>query len=106
MTVTLDAKDRQLWTGDLCDITHRNLVDEYGEQIVTRFQVISADEVDSGHKVRYKLLRFEFVGRFAYWMRDDAPVFTSATPEDKQSGMWWSDVNGKMSDGTDGYTWQ
>lgn len=106
MTIALDAKDRTLWTGDLCDITHRNLVDEYGEQIVTRFQVISAEEIDSGHRVKYKLLRFEFVGRFAFWMRSDAPVFTSASDADLEQGMWWSDASGKMSDGSDGYTWQ
>lgn len=106
MTVTLDAKDRALWTGDLCDVTHRNLVDEFGEQIITRFQVISADEIDSGHRVKYKLLKFELVGRFAYWMRDDAPVFTLASEADLEQGMWWSDTLGKMSDGSDGYTWQ
>ena len=106
MTLAVDAKDRALWTGDICNITHRNLVDEYGAEVETPFQVIAAEESESGHVVKYKLIRFEFVGNFAYWMADAAPVFTVATVEEKKKGMWWADASGKMSDGSDGYTWQ
>jgi hypothetical protein len=106
MSLAVDAKDRSLWTGDICDITHRSLVDEYGAEIPARFQVIAAEESDSGHMVKYKLIRFEFTGNFAYWTADAAPLFTVATVEEKKTGCWWSDASGKMSDGSDGYTWQ
>ena len=106
LTVTLDAKDRALWTGDIVDVTHRNIVDEFGEPIETRYQVITAEESDSGHRVKYKMVRFEFTGNFAFWMVNAAPVFTSASDAEKASGMWWSDDDGLMSDLTPGYKWQ
>lgn len=108
LDLTLDAKDRALWTGDIADVTHYNIVDETGLPVAQRWQVIEADEADSGHVVRYKLQRYEYLitDIFGYWMASDAPVYTLASDAEKLRGAWWSDENGKMSDGSDGAKWQ
>lgn len=106
MSLRLDAKDSDIWTGDVIDVIHRGIVDEFGNPTLNRFQVISADELDAGSVIEYKLLKFEFLGNFAYWMASSAPDYTAATDEQKKQGMWWSDVDGLLSDGTAGYTWQ
>lgn len=102
-TCSVDAKDRSNWTGDIIDVTHRNIVDSFGDEIETRYQIISAEEVDSGHLTKYKMIKFEFAGRFAFIMVETAPDFTSATEEEKASGCWIADDDGLMSDGSAGY---
>jgi hypothetical protein len=106
ITFSLDAKDRAIWTGDVVDINHRKLVDENGLNSTQRFFIISANEIKSGEVVQYKAITYSFVGRFLRWMADDAPVFTSATDSEKESGGWWSDASGLMSDSSEGYKWQ
>lgn len=107
MVLALDAKDRALWTGDVAEVEHRGVVDDTGAIIPQNWQVISADEADSGHLIRYTLQDFEYLDeRVAFWMENAAPVFTLATDDQKAFGMWWSDTNGEMSDGSDGYRWQ
>lgn len=103
MSISLDAKDRNIWTGDIIDVTHRNIVNEYGEPLQTRFQAISAEESDSGHTIRFKLQKFEFLGRFSFIMNNNAPDYLDATEQEKQTGCWLSGVDGTMSDNSDGY---
>ena len=40
LTLALDAKDRQLWTGDIADITHFNIVDTTGLPETQRWQIL------------------------------------------------------------------
>lgn len=106
LTIDMDAKDRATWTGDVLDVTHRGVVDFTGQPELTRWQVISADEAESGHRMRYDLQRFEFGAgqRFGTWMESDAPDYGDATFEEKQVGAWWADANGEV-DGDEGYNW-
>lgn len=106
--LSLDAKDRALWTGDIADVTHYNIVDETGLPVEQRWQVIEAEETDSGHVMRYKMQKYEYLitDIFGYWMAADAPVYTDATDQQKINGAWWSDADGKMSDGSAGAKWQ
>lgn len=107
MVVELDAKDRDVWTGDVVEITSKTVVDIFGQTVKTRWQVISADEIDSGHRVRYILQDFSFIAeRAAHFMEDAAPVFTSATDEQKETGAFYSDTDGLMSDLSQGYRYQ
>lgn len=107
VTMSLDARRGvDIWTGDIVDVTHRSFVDDTGEKIVWRGQVISAEEKAQGQPVKYKLQHFEFEGNFMVWEESGTPVFTSASAEEKAFGGWWSDTDGKMSDDTDGYKWQ
>lgn len=108
LTLELDAKDREIWTGDVVDATLLGQVDDTGEPEERRYQVVSAEEHDPGSSIRYKLLSYEFVGRYAYWMASDAPDFANATTAEKDDSRsaWWSEADGTMPDGTDGYQWQ
>lgn len=103
MTLQVDAKDRGTWTGDVVDVYHNGLVDIYGELVETRFQVLSAEEFDSGHAVRYKVIKFEFTGDFSFIMEEDAPDYADATDAEKEAGCWIAEASGLMPDGSDGY---
>lgn len=104
--VMMDAKDRAIWTGDIVDASVHNLVDLTGAIATTRFQVISAEEVQSGTRLEYEMLTFPFVGRFAFWMAEDAPPYDLATDEELRNGGWWARADGTMPDGADGWEWQ
>ena len=99
----LDAKDRSLDVGDVVQVTHRALVDSQGALTATNMQIISREEVESGHKVRYRAQKFGYIGRFAFVMADSANDYDSATDEEIATGGYISDANGLMSDGSDGY---
>lgn len=101
----LDAVNRDLWVGDVVRITHYDLVDVFGEPIPTLFQIISAEEVESGTRIRYELQDYEYTTKFAYWMEEGAPAYVDATDEERQTGFWWADDDGKLPDGSDGYNW-
>lgn len=106
MTVEVDAKDRALWTGDVVEVQHRNVVDVTGEQIRQIYQIISAEEVAAGHKVKYKLLRYEFIGNAALWAANSQADYTASTESEQQTYLYWSDENGLMSTGEAGPSWQ
>lgn len=107
-TVTLDAdaKDGEIWTGDVIDVLHRGIVDFEGRPALTRFQVTSAEEVEIGHRIRYELQSYAFaIGvRSAFWMADEAPDYSSASPTEKARGAWWADEDGTVG-GDPGYNW-
>lgn len=105
LDISLDAKDGQIWTGDICDITTSEIVDFTGAAKETRFQVLSAEEVEAGHKILYKLINFVYFGKFAYWMGRTAPSYGNATELQRQRGLFWAGENGKIGN-DDGYSWQ
>lgn len=106
LTVSLDAKDRAIKIGDVLDVTTKTVTDVNGRQVQTRWQAISFEETKPGDTIRLDLQTYQFFGRFGRWMENDAPDYNSATPEERASGAFWADANGKMPDGTDGYNWQ
>jgi hypothetical protein len=101
VSFSLDAKDRDIWTGSIVDITHRSLVDLAGANTPVRFFIISAQESDD--IIKYKAIEFNFVGRFAVIMADTAVDFTAASLSEQENGGWISDNAGLMSDGSEGY---
>lgn len=111
MTIELDAKDRKYWTGDVIDVTHMGLVDYTGMPVQARWQILSAEEIEAGHKIRYELDLFEFeIGALpGRWMEEDAPDFDNASESEKAEGAWWSDEDGMIDEGdgtlVEGYTW-
>ncbi len=65
----LDAKDSDLWTGDLADIVSRRLQGVDGANETTQFQIISAQELTTAAKrgvYKYRALENNYTGRFAY----------------------------------------
>jgi len=106
LTLALDAKDRHFWTGDVVDVTHRSVVDFSGAPVQTRYQILSAEETEPGHTVEYRLEVYEYGPdlRFGRWMAVDSPDYEDATPEERLTGAWWADEDGKVN-GNDGYRW-
>lgn len=107
-TFQLDAKDREIWSGDVVEATVDNIVDPTGLPKSRRWQVISAEETMPGEVVQYKaqFYEFQFLTRSAVWMRADAPSYTNAPEEDKILGAYWGTKVGDMPDGSPGYSWQ
>ena len=108
LTVQLDAKDRELWTGDILNVEHRTVTDDTGQPLSKLYQVISAHETQHGHVVQYELQTFPFTGvRFGFWMDDNAPDYADATEQERLTGGWWSDEDGRIPDDNSlGYEWQ
>lgn len=107
LTIEVDAKDRDTWTGDVIDTISRQVVDFTGQPETVRWQIISAEETVPGHKTQYELVVYEYGTdtRAGRWMAADAPVYTEASETELTTGMFWSDADGNMSDGEPGYTW-
>jgi hypothetical protein len=108
LKLRVDAKDRAVWTADIVDILHRNIVDFTGSPTLERYQVLSVEEVLPGEVVQYEMQRFIFKGtRFGFYMASNAPTFAAATQQEKDgNAAWYSDANGLMSDGSSGWEYQ
>src|SRR5690625_134268 len=110
MTLELDAKDRRFWTGDVIDVLTRNSVNFLGEPQADRWQILSAEEIEAGHRVKYVLDLYEFgvSGLHGRWMEVSAPNYEDATETERLAGAWWADADGRIPDGSesaDGYQW-
>ena len=105
LTISVDAKDRGTWTADVVDVSTRLLTNTEGLPFTTRYQIISAQETSPGSVVKYVLQNYNFSARYGFWMAADAPTYATATDEQKETGAWWADADGKVS-GDDGYEWQ
>jgi len=107
LTLKVDADNRDTWTADIVDVTSDMFVNFIGENETRRFQVISAEEVQAGEIIQYDLQSSIFIGgKFAFYMASDAPTYTNATEVERREGAWYSDVDGLLPDGSDGYTYQ
>lgn len=110
MTLELDAKDRRFWTGDVIDVLTRNSVNFLGEPQADRWQILSAEEIEAGHRVKYVLDLYEFgvSGLHGRWMEVSAPNYEDATESERLAGAWWADVSGRIPAGdesAEGYMW-
>jgi len=88
VTLSLDAKDRAISVGDVLDVTTREILDTEGQEVETRWQVISFEETDPGTTVRLELQSYQFVGKFAVIMANDAPDYATATAAQRLVGCW------------------
>ncbi len=102
----LTGKDRDFWLTDVASVKHRRFVNSFGAVEPRLFQVISVQESPGEDVLKYKMETFPFFGRFAGWMADDANDYSNATNDELLDGAWWSDENGLMPDGSEGYQWQ
>ena len=108
LKLRLDAKDREIWTADVVDVLHRNIVNFNGEQELERYQILSVEEVVPGEIVQYEMQRFTLRGtRFGFYTANDAPQFGDATPEQLSApNAWYADSDGLMPDGSQGWEYQ
>lgn len=100
---SVDAKDRAIDVSSVLRISHRSLVDSQGDELSTLFFVISRHEVESGHKVTYKCIKFGYIGRFGFIMDNAANDYTSATQDELDKGCYITNDSGLMSDSTEGW---
>jgi hypothetical protein len=105
LTISVDAKDRGVWTADVVDVATRLLTNEAGLPLATRYQIISAEETSPGSVVKYVLQNYNFSAKYGFWMETSAPTYAAATPEQRAVGGWWADVDGRVN-GDPGYEWQ
>ena len=110
LTVSVDAKDRNVWVADVVDVSTRLLTNADGLPFNTRYQVISAQETSPGHIARYVLQSYAITGggtdvRYGYYMASDAPIYSAATEAQKSTGGWYAGTDGLIS-GDPGYEYQ
>ena len=103
--LSLDSKDGAIWTGDVTDVSYDGLVDATGAPVSVRFQVLSAEEVEAGHKISYRAINSVYFGNFSYWMAANAPTYANATEAQKAEGCWWADDEGLIN-GEAGFQYQ
>ena len=102
----MDAKDRDVKTGAVVDLSVRQLQDDTGAQAVQRYQIISVEEVDPSHAQKYTAQQFEFTDRFGFFMSNDSPDYSNATMAERDTGAFWVDGNTlQFADGTGPYRW-
>jgi hypothetical protein len=103
----LDAKDSDLWTGDLFDLTSHNIQNADGTQASIRFICQEVKEVENGTIYEYQGLEFGLgvseQGRYGLVGSNTLNDFASESDENKDTYAFISDDTGKMSDGTNGY---
>lgn len=56
----LDAKDREVWVGDFCQVTTRQIVDQFGQYVPLNVQVLRATEDRPGDSFQYVGQEFVF----------------------------------------------
>lgn len=104
VTFRMDAKDRDLWTGDALYLEHYLDVDEFGERKRSQWTVISAEEIVPGEVVEYVCENTDLFGRNYNWMPADAGDYPGAGAAEF-TDSFWTDNNGELSDGTAGARW-
>lgn len=105
LTITIDAKDREIGVGDLADVFTRYFTDAEGNLDTKRWQVISAKEMEAGHMYVLDMQTYTYVGRFGYYMDAGSPDYSAATEEERLTGGWYADATG-LVDGDEGYKYQ
>jgi hypothetical protein len=106
LTIYVSAKDRSITVGDICDVTAREIVDTEGRFVSERWQVISWSEMKVGQVYALDMQTYELIGHFGFWMDNAAPNYLAASDAERETGAFWSDDFGLMSDGSPGYKWQ
>lgn len=106
LTLHLDAKDREITLGGVCDVITREIVDTEGNMLSSRWQVIGWESVKPGEIYLIDLQTYDYIGLFAVWMADGAPDFADANDDERANGAWWAGDDGLMPDGSHGFFWQ
>lgn len=102
LTVTLDAKDINLKTGDYVDVNARVLQGPTGEIQPARFLITETNEISIGSQVQYTMVQIEeLAGRITRLIADDAcPVWSLASADQKATYLFISGDDGLMGDGS------
>lgn len=91
-TILLDAKDRDIGLADVIQLDSRIITDETGLPVTALLQVIKTTQKRSGHEIEIVAQSFNYDGKYGIIMENTAPVYGSATDDEKRNGAWF--VNG------------
>ncbi len=101
--IKVDAKDSDIWTGDVVTVTMRSVVDLTGAPLATNMQVMQVRETVPGSEYELTLQDTSFAGRYGFWAPDDLGDYTDVTDADRERYGFWASDDEVMSDGTPGY---
>jgi hypothetical protein len=69
LKIRVDAKDRDVWTGTIVEVTLHSMVDSVGLPETRRWQVVSAEEIVSGEVVELNLQNYLFAAsRYGFFV--------------------------------------
>lgn len=92
VTAILDAvKYDAMSLTDVAQVTTFGLQDETGLSVPMQYQVTGISEPKAGEKIEVTLQSYQFDGRFAYAVANGTPTYTSATPAQRDPGMFAAD---------------
>ena len=97
-----DAKDGELWTGDPIDVTTSQIQSADGASNPVEMFIVEAVEEKDG-SFTFKAMNSPFFGRYARIMANTAPIYTSATAEEKLTGGWIASTGTGFADGGEAY---
>jgi hypothetical protein len=104
LTLKVDAKDADVWTGSPVRVQTRLVQSPNGAVETLNMLVLEAKEVDAGTSFQLVLTESYFQGRYCYIMPNDAHIFTEASDIEKNTGGYICDTSTElMSDGSEGY---
>lgn len=108
----LDPKDDDNWTGDFVRIKTRLVQDENGQPEERQYRIIQANELltPTGARYQYQAIQTQLNGRVGVWAPDEDPPSTPypdypAASQEQRLRAFWTQEDGKMSNGDDGYVW-
>lgn len=98
ITFSLDAKDASYWVGDTVILTHYLLIEQYGQQSMRQWLILSADEVEPGHVVRYTAVDATLAGYIALILPNSTGDYVG-DGTDQFNGAWISRNDGTYTNG-------
>lgn len=108
ISIIVDAKDTDLWTGDIANVSTRFIPDVDGSNLTTKMQIFSAQEITTkspGTHYKFEMVDTVYQGRYGRIMSSSASsVYSSATDAEKEIGCYIASAGGAdFSDGGGAY---
>lgn len=97
--MVLDAKDDALQVGGSFTVLTRHIQGADGAPVPTKFQVLTREEVQGGHQIKYTAQNLAFSGRYGFVMADTANDYGSATDDELATGCYIAPTAAGFSDG-------
>lgn len=91
----LELKDDDIGLGDFVQVNTRHIQDVHGNNLNSIMQVVKKTRDKSGRWLAIECLDTGLFKRYGFFAADAAPVYGSATPQDKTSG-YFTDANGMV----------
>jgi len=103
---SLDAKDADIWTGDIVFIETDTIQTVSGQPSTLIMLVTKAQETIAGTLINYEAsTAFDYAVNYGFWSEDDVPDYLIATAAERLKNAFYSDNNGLLPDGSPGYTY-